>query len=253
MMRLMPHAHALMVPHSPGPGCCCPDTFGERVRAVRLDVAVADRGVSPPARDDLVGDGRIGREPAAPSCSGSSGSGRRGRAAAEVHQQDHRGASVRLHRRVQRHVDVLIAGFAANRPHDALADRPALAGFRIGFGDAPGDLRRPVGNAAVDLVLIRAQDLWPPLRLPRARVPHARAVRHDERIGQRIRTDPCLLVIRHVPGLQREPQRVAVRIGSEIRASTGPRRCRCRHGRLRSLSLRRRSLRRDGKRRAHDR
>ena len=82
MIRLTPHDHALIVPHSSGAGCCLPgrereadDALRERVGAIRLDVLIADRRVAPAAADDLGGHRRIGRKAGAASPRARAGGG----------------------------------------------------------------------------------------------------------------------------------------------------------------------------------
>ena len=82
MIRLTPHAQALIVPHSSGAGCVCPgasvsadDALRERVEPIRLDVLIADRRVAPAAAEDLGGHRRVGRKARAASARRPGGGG----------------------------------------------------------------------------------------------------------------------------------------------------------------------------------
>ena len=82
MMRLTPHAHALIVPQSSGPrgavDVSADDAAVERVDAIGLDVVVADLRVAPAALEDVGGDGRIRNRRARRRRSSAAGSPGRG-------------------------------------------------------------------------------------------------------------------------------------------------------------------------------
>ena len=104
------------------------------------------------------------------------------------------------------------------------------------------------GSAAVDLGLVHPQDLGTALLDPGLTVADRLAVGQDERVRQRERRDLGLVVVRDVTGLERATQRVAVRVGSEVRGRRRrsrplPRR-RCRPLRGRLLPTERQALKR---------
>src|SRR5205823_10700561 len=87
-------------------------------------------------------------------------------------------------------------------------------------------------NAAVDHRFVLADDLGAAAVRPGASVAHRFSIRQHERIGQRVRRDLALVVVRDVARLDRAAKWVAVRVRSEIRL---------------------RLLREHGNRRAHER
>jgi hypothetical protein len=196
------------------------DAFVPGVRAIRLDVQIPDRRVSPTARDDVRRNRRVAERIRIHRSTAGSAGGRR-RTATKIHEEDHGNGFLRIDRRVQHHVDSRSIGLLTDRPHNLLHHCRTRARVCVGFHDLPSDARRACRYAAVDLGLVESNDLGTTLLRPDGGVLDGRAAGEDEWIGQCVRTHLALVVVRHVARLQRESQRIAIGISAGIRAAAG--------------------------------
>ena len=114
----------------------------------------------------------------------------------------------------------LICGASGALPIDPviffITAAPSRA-LRVRLGHLPCHGRRLRRQAAVDLGLVHPENLGTTLLDPGLTVADRRAVGEHERIGKREGRDLGLVVVRDVTRLQRAAQRVAVRIGSQVR------------------------------------
>src|SRR5439155_19991918 len=158
------------------------DAASPLVYPIGLNVAVAERRVSPAAAEQLAE--RVKGWSASFGWSfgvfqgislvalcriASAAAGREPERDAEQHR--HRAAG--LGRQINGQIHPRAVGFVTHAAHNALHDRRAVASGWIGFGYLPGDLRRILRDAAINIGLIKIEDFWSPPLAPHLRAGHA--------------------------------------------------------------------------------